>query len=761
MSDAADPSPILHSNERLVSALPVVPAVVALLFGLLLLTFHLRDRAATRVADRGHHGSELLTTAFYSLKDVENAQRAYALTGDSAFLEAHAAARAAVASRFDELHGMVTSASERELVERLDSLARTRIAISQAVINARTAGGVDSAATIVARGEGARVMRELGAYVQSLADWLDRYAAARQAGYERRSDVLFWVLGVGTFLIVAATFASSWALLRHMRARAGSLTRLQESNSRLQEQTEVLEEQAAELQAQAVELEEATDALRQKEEMFRALVEHASDVIFVLGPDGRVNYVGASVSRILGHAPRDVEGTRLTEYIHADHVHLAESLLAGLQSEPRRVITEDLRLQHGTGTWCLMEVTAHNRLQDRAINGIVLNCHDVTQERLAQEQLRQSQKMEAVGRLAGGIAHDFNNLLTSIIGYAQLSLDEMRDSPVREDVEQILKAGQVASSLTTQLLAFSRQQVLRPEVVNVGDLVNGSAGMLRRLIGTDVELKTRVAPQVGNVLVDAGQLHQVVMNLVVNARDAMPEGGSITIETADAELSDEYVSKGHPVKTGPYVLLSVTDSGTGMPPEVRERIFEPFFTTKELGKGTGLGLSTTYGIVKQSGGYIWVYSEEGHGTTFKVYLPRVGDSRPAVAEDEREPVVAEGETILIVEDEDSVRAYARKVLNRSGYDVIDAANGHDALAILEERASDIRLILTDVIMPKMSGTAMTNTVREKYPGIRLLFTSGYPREEISKNGQLPANVAFIEKPYTPAQLLEAVRITIT
>jgi signal transduction histidine kinase/ActR/RegA family two-component response regulator len=377
----------------------------------------------------------------------------------------------------------------------------------------------------------------------------------------------------------------------------------------------------------------------------------------------------------------------------------------------------------------------------------------------SEEQLRQSQKLEALGTLAGGVAHDFNNLLSVIMGYAHLTSSEVpADSPLRADLAEIGQAATRASGLVKQLLAFSRKQVLQPRIVDLNNVVGGMEKMLRRLIGEDIQLHARLAPDIARIRADPGQLEQVVMNLVVNGRDAMPKGGTLTIETASVMLDEKYEHRPEAIAAGPAVMLVVSDSGIGMDAATRRRIFEPFFTTKEPGKGTGLGLSTVYGIVRQSGGSITVYSEPGEGCTFRVYFPPVGAAEktgevPVFTTD----LLAGHETVLLVEDEAQVRSLVRRCLTSKGYAVLDASHGKEALEVADEHRGTIQLLLTDVVMPHMSGKELAERMRAQRPDIRVLFFSGHSDEAIERHGVLTPESAFLQKPVDPDVLLRTVR----
>jgi two-component system cell cycle sensor histidine kinase/response regulator CckA len=393
-------------------------------------------------------------------------------------------------------------------------------------------------------------------------------------------------------------------------------------------------------------------------------------------------------------------------------------------------------------------------------------CEDITELKRAEEekaalqdQLHQSQRVEAIGRLAGGIAHDFNNLLAVIKGYSQLSSTQLKEGdPLRGNIDEIQSAAGRAASLTRQLLAFSRRQVMEAEVLDLNTLLRDLDKMLRRVIGEDIELVTLHGEDLGRVRADVGQIEQVIMNLAVNARDAMPSGGKLTIETANAELDEFYAHSHVDVKPGHYVMFSVSDTGVGMTPEVRERIFEPFFTTKEKGRGTGLGLSTTYGIVKQSEGHIWVYSELGKGTTFKIYLPRVNEPLEDISKEGLKGELPCGnETILVVEDDEEVRKLAAKILESQGYRILETSNGDDAIAACEKYKSSIHLMLADIVMPGMSGTELAKLLKPLNPEIRTLYMSGYTDSAIVHHEVVEEGVNYIQKPFTMEGLVRKVR----
>ena len=500
------------------------------------------------------------------------------------------------------------------------------------------------------------------------------------------------------------------------------------------------------------------------------LIEASPLAIVTFDPEGIVTMWNPAAERIFGWSESEALGTRLP-FVPAEKQEeflglRRRALLGEVFTEP------ELHRRRADGSPIVVSVsTSPLRRTDGTIYGIMSILMDVTERKAAEEtrdrltmveeQLRQSQKMEAVGRLAGGVAHDFNNLLTAISGYSDLLLHRLPEySTLRRDVEEIRKAGDRAAALTHQLLAFSRRQVLQPKVLDLNVVVTNMGPMLRRLVGGDIELSTDLSPSLSRVKADPGQIGQVIVNLAVNARDAMPDGGRITIATADAELSHAYAAAHPEVRPGPHVLLSVADTGQGMSDETQAHLFEPFFTTKERGKGTGLGLATVYGIVQQSGGHIRVNSAADRGSTFLIYLPRVEGPGIGTQGAERpiRPHASPGtETVLLAEDEEVVRRLAREILAGNGYKVLEAGNGREALLLSEGHRGEIHLLLTDVEMPKVSGRDLGERIRLQRPDLRILYMSGYTDDAILRQGVLEDGIPFLQKPFTAEGLTRKVR----
>jgi PAS domain S-box-containing protein len=502
----------------------------------------------------------------------------------------------------------------------------------------------------------------------------------------------------------------------------------------------------------------AENALSESEERYRDLVENAHDIIFSHDLHGNYSSVNRAAEQITGYTREECLTLNITDTIAPEHLNRAREMMAK-QLAGEKVSAYEVDLLAKDGKRIAVEVNTKLILQDGVPVGVQGIARDVTKRKQLEEQLRQSQKMEAIGQLAGGVAHDFNNLLTAINGYSSLALQRVEDGHlVKPYLEEVKKAGDRAANLTRQLLAFGRKQILQPVALNLNAVVTDMNKMLRRLIGEDIELTAKLDPDLGKVMADPGQIEQVLVNLIVNARDAMPQGGNLTIETTNVEIDSGYVSGQLGVQAGSYVKLAVSDTGVGMDEETRNRIFEPFFTTKEKGKGTGLGLSTVYGIVKQSGGNIWVYSGAGKGTTFKVYLPRA-KSIARVNKEKVEEATPRGgsETVLLVEDEEVVRGLARRILEQAGYSVVEASKADEAIRFCEEHGNEVDLLLTDVVMPEMSGKELADRLKTQRPDLKMLFMSGYTDDAIVHHGVLDSSVEFIQKPFSPADLIEKVR----
>ena len=497
---------------------------------------------------------------------------------------------------------------------------------------------------------------------------------------------------------------------------------------------------------------------RRARDFLRSIAEHSPAGIVTTDVRGRVTYWSPRAEELLGYRADEVLGRRVAELQRGGR-EAARALMARLRAEDRiREHEAEILARDGRWVECRFSL-ALLRDSAGAEIGTLAILEDTSERKRLEAQLRQAQKMEAVGRLAGGIAHDFNNLLAVIMGHSDLIRSVLRKGdPRAHDVEQIRRAAERAATLTRQLLAFSRRQFLQPQVIDVNSLVGNLATMLRRLIGEDIQLELRLDPDAGRVSADPGQLEQVIMNLTVNARDAMPRGGRVVLETAPVVLDQAFVAA-HPGSTaGAHVRLSIHDTGCGMGPDVLAHLFEPFFTTKEPGRGTGLGLSTVYGIVKQHRGYIDVTSEPGQGSSFGVYLPRV-EARPALGRASPRERLRPGarETVLFVEDEVALRDLMQQVLAKGGYTVLAAGDGVEALAAVEGHSGPIDLVVTDVIMPRMNGPELATRLRVRDPGVRLLYVSGYTADQLRAQIDIGADATLLLKPFTSDGLLRKVR----
>jgi two-component system, cell cycle sensor histidine kinase and response regulator CckA len=510
-----------------------------------------------------------------------------------------------------------------------------------------------------------------------------------------------------------------------------------------------------------IERQRARQALQRSADYFRRLTDNALELITTLGADGTIRYESPSIQEAFGYALAEYRGRQVLDFVHPDDAPEVRKAFFEAVERATDIPLLTFRFRHKLGDWRLLEGMGRNMLSDPIVAGVVFHARDVTERRQWEEQQHQSQKVQAIGQLAGGVAHDFNNILTGIIGHGDLCLCELETGTrAKAHMEEIIKAAERAARLTRQLLAFSRKQMLQPRILELNRILSDLEPRIIRTLGDGIDLVVRAEPDLGRVKVDPGQVEQVVMNLVANARDAMPEGGRLTLEIRNVSLDVEYARRRAEVVPGDYVLMAITDTGSGMTPEVQSRLFEPFYTTKEWGKGTGLGLATCHGIVKQSAGHIAVYSELGFGTTFKIYLPRVAERLEAGPAPLAEASIPKGdETILVVEDEPMLRELAMIVLQGLGYRVYAASNGREALEWLQDHADHpaVDLLVTDVVMPEMGGKELAERMRPLSPRTKVLFCSGYTEDAIVHGGILEPGISFLQKPYTTAVLAQTVR----
>jgi hypothetical protein len=495
--------------------------------------------------------------------------------------------------------------------------------------------------------------------------------------------------------------------------------------------------------------------------MVLALLESAAQAIIGADRGGRIVLANRKTEELFGYSREELIGSRiemlLPESRRSVHEREREAYFARPRVRPMGVGMELAGRRKDASEFPVEVSLSHIDAQEGLF--AIAFVSDISQRKQLEEQLAHAQKMEAVGRLAGGVAHDFNNMLTVISGYNRMILDDLSPlDPLRANAEEILKAADRAAALTNQLLAFSRRQIMHPCVLNVNAVIVNTEKMLRHVIGEDIHLMLNLARDAGNIRADPGHIEQAVVNLAVNARDAMPLGGQLAIETANVRLDETYARTHSGVQPGGFVMIAVSDSGHGMDAETRRRIFEPFFTTKESGKGTGLGLATVYGMVKQCGGDIWVYSEPGQGATFKLYFPRVADpAEDAAAEVADPPVAVGGETILVVEDDQAVRELTVRTLQRIGYQVLTAASGAEALEVSKAHPGCIAVLLTDVVMPNMSGTQLADRLLAARPAMKVLYLSGYTASTVVHHGVLDPGVDFLPKPFSREALARKIR----
>ncbi len=696
--------------------------------------------------------------------NAETAVRGYSLTGEDSFLEPYRTAVTEVNQEIENLRALMRGESDQLVeVNKLEPLLIERLAISQHNIEVRQRQGLAAVAQVIARGEGKRVTDEIRGIVDKMEGAeRQRIAVEGQTAPSRARNTLAFIVLETAFALVFLGLAGVQINRREKRRQLAEQA-LQQAHGTLEQR---VRQRTAELESSNESLRKALDDhkraeehLRRSEGRFNNLLESAPDAMIVANRAGQIVFANGVAERMFGYQREELLDQRMDmlmpERFRAEPGRSPAEFFASPRTRSMGA-TRDLFARRKDGSEFPIEVSlAPVEGEEEML--VSASIRDVSERKELEERLQQSQKMDAVGRLAGGVAHDFNNLLTVINGYSNLLLGglDARD-PMRERITQIRNAGGHAAELTQQLLAFSRKQILQPKVLDLNQLVGDVEKMLRRLVGENIEIVTTLSPQAELVMADPGQMTQVLMNLAVNARDAMPGGGQLAIETARLDLDATY-AKVHPeVEPGQYVRLAMTDSGIGMDEATRSRIFEPFYTTKGNGEGTGLGLATVYGIVKQAGGSIWVYSEPGKGTTFKVYLPRVSEA-PLPEPAPKIGNLRGDETILVVEDQTDLRKLAKEILESHGYTVLTAADGGQAIWQAERHAGPIQLMLTDVVMPGMTARELAGRMKPLRPATKVLYMSGYTDDVVVHRGIVDLGVAYIQKPFTPGSLAAKVR----
>jgi two-component system cell cycle sensor histidine kinase/response regulator CckA len=768
----------------LVVTLPVTALLVAMI---MFYAFEQQSRSAELAVEQTFEMRGGIRRILTQMVSAETGIRGYLLTNRKSFLAPYETALRELPEVRRNLRPLVQDdPSQAERMRNVESLIM------------RILGDMEDSRQEIARGNNQRALAALEAdkaVMDDLRDELalmngeaERLLAARtlQARkVERRTSVVIFVGGAFGLLggIFAALFFTNRIARRvlHLQEQArdvaagrplqpvvrgdDEIARLERTlvetsellTARAEELHRVHEELEARVAQRTAELTAANEELRASKQFREAVVQSSPLAIWALDIQGKVTFWNPAAERIFGWTEAEVIGHPLPVVMEKDAQEHREWLQRFAAGESFSGIERRRQRKDGSPI-DVMIWTAPLRDGEGRIRGVIAIDSDISQQKLLEEQFRQSQKLEAVGRLAGGVAHDFNNLLTVIQGYNEMVANEAGQMPnVVDYTREVAYAAGRATALTAQLLAFSRRQISQPKIVDLNEVVTHSMKLLRRVIGEDIEIVAQLDPQLGRVKVDPIHIDQVIMNLVVNARDAMTHGGRITIETRNQQLDAEYAGRHIGVSPGAYCMLAITDTGTGMTPELRSRIFEPFFTTKEAGRGTGLGLSIVYGIVKQNQGEIIVYSEPGRGTTFKVYLPAVEAGAGSAELDVRTAEAPGSESILLCEDDPKIRVLVEKMLARQGYRVITAESPEDALRIAAERTEPIDLLLTDVVMPRMNGFDLAKGITSKRPEMKVLYMSGYTDNHLAGGLELPPDLPFLQKPFTAAGLSEMVR----
>jgi PAS domain S-box-containing protein len=777
----------LTTKGILVIAIPVCALLACMA---IFYQFERRSRSAGDSVEHTYQVRGELRRAAVALGNAESAIQAYVMTRQQSRLEAYVAAREALRRPLDALATLVS-----DNPEKLQRLSRVRALVSQALASIQevSASPLENPAERIAQidrgtAEMADARRELQT-MENMEGQLLRQRIARRRDAEARLQTAILAGGIlgllgGFFGIVLFTTRIVHRVHQlennaHRVARGEPILEEVSGNDEigrleqaLKETSVLLAKQGEELRAahtdlesrvalRTTELSAAHEQLRQATELNNAVIQSSPLAIWAADLEGNVRFWNPAAERIFGWTEGEVIGRTLPIIPPEQQPEYREWLERFRKGEALAGIERQRLKKDGTRI-DVMIWTAPLKDAGGNITGTIAIDSDLTQHKLLEQQFRQAQKLEAIGRLAGGVAHDFNNILTVIAGYTEMVIAETQGQPALLDyAREIQYAATRAGALTAQLLAFSRRQITQPRVLDLNDIVSHSMKLLRRVIGEDIEIEAHLDPNLGRVKADPIHIDQIIMNLVVNARDAMGEGGKLTIETRNQILDADYVGRHIGVSPGPYCLLAISDTGTGMTAETRARLFEPFFTTKEAGKGTGLGLSIVYGIVKQNGGEIMVYSEPGKGSTFKIYLPMAEVPAEFSAAETRATQMRGTETILLCEDEDAIRRLVHTMLAKQGYRVLDAATPDEAMKIGVNSAEPIHLLLTDLVMPRTSGFELAKNLREHRRDLKVLYMSGYTDNQVSRSWVVEPNMPFIQKPFTAAALTQKVREALT
>ncbi|HEY1463985.1 MAG TPA: ATP-binding protein [Terriglobales bacterium] len=703
-----------------------------------------------------------------TLQETTSLADAYVLTGDNSYADALQKVTTTIPTKLSALHGAIADDPTQQFrIDAIDRFSHEHLDKLNQIIPASSA----------ARPGAMRNLRQLDGMLSQSFDSLKTKEAQVLVARENisskassTSKLFIASTGVLGMLLLAVAFIG---LEHQLKQRRNAEMRLQEINeelgSRISRRVSQLDEVNRNMIMEAVRREEAEQNVQQQREFLRTVIDTNPNLIFVKSWDGKFTLANKALADLYGTTPEEMVGKLDSDFNkNTDELeNFRRDDQSVISSRKAKFIPEEPVSEVRTGeTHWFQTYKVPLTRSGNSVSQLLGVSNDITLRKLAEEelgrtqqQLAQSQKMEAIGRLAGGLAHDFNNILGVVLGYGEQTLQTLSpEAAERRYVQRMVEAGNRAARLVQQLLAFSRKQVLQPRIINLNSVVVEMKQLLERLAGEDVEISVKLDSNLGSVKADPAQMERVIMNLAVNARDAMPEGGKLILETANAELDASYINRHTAAVAGKYVMLAISDTGVGIDKEIQSKIFDPFFTTKASGKGTGLGLATVYGIVNQSGGYVWVYSEMGKGATFKIYLPLV-EAKP-------EPIFLQpvafqsptgSETILVVEDDKLLREFICEVLGSSGYSVLAASNGNEALELVAQHKGAIHLLLTDVVMPGMSGRALSTQLLSAQPKLKVLYMSGYTENAIVHHGVLDRGVQLIQKPFTIGSLARKVR----